>query len=65
MQKAANVINRWDIESNYGYGWELETSEYSEDDARRAFKEYQDNLGEYSRVVVRLKRRREAVAAVG
>ena len=32
--------DRWDIETNYGTGWEVEDSEYNYDDARRNFAEY-------------------------
>lgn len=31
--------DRWDIETNYGYGWEVENSEYTREDARRSFRE--------------------------
>lgn len=36
--------DRWDIETNYGYGWEVENSEYTREDARRSFREYRENL---------------------
>ncbi len=31
--------DRWDIETNYGYGWEVENSEYTRADAKRSLRE--------------------------
>lgn len=39
------TIDRWDIMSNYGYGWECENSEYTLKDAKRSIKEYRENGG--------------------
>ena len=39
------TIDRWDIMSNYGYGWECENSEYTLADAKRSIKEYRENGG--------------------
>lgn len=36
--------DRWDIETNYGYGWEVENSEYTRTNARRSLLEYRENL---------------------
>ena len=36
--------DRWDIETNYGYGWEVENSEYTREDARCSFREYREDL---------------------
>lgn len=30
--------DRWDIETNYGYGWEVENSEYTRADAKRSLR---------------------------
>lgn len=35
--------DRWDIETNYGYGWEVENSEYTREDAKRSLREYREN----------------------
>lgn len=35
---------RWDIETNYGYGWGVECSEYSLEEAERTFREYRENV---------------------
>lgn len=37
------TVDRWDIMSNYGYGWECEYSSYSRTDARERLKEYIEN----------------------
>lgn len=49
--------DRWDIMTNYGYGWECENSEYTRADARRSLKEYRENCGGS----VRLEKHREPV----
>lgn len=49
--------DRWDIMTNYGYGWECENSEYTRTDARRSLKEYRENCGG----AVRLEKHREPV----
>ena len=38
------TIDRWDIMTNYGYGWECENSEYTYKDAKRSYKEYCENI---------------------
>ena len=45
---------RWDIETNYGYGWDVECSEYTKEDADRTLREYRENVD----ALVRMKRRR-------
>lgn len=39
------TIGRWDIMSNYGYGWECECSEYYRADALATLKKYRENGG--------------------
>ena len=51
--------DRWDIETNYGYGWETENSEYTRTDARRSLKEYRENLQAYGKCVVCMTKHRE------
>lgn len=53
------TIDRWDIETNYGYGWYVECSEYTLKDARQTYKEYIDNLPD--RCVVRITKHRERI----
>lgn len=38
--RVRKTIDRWDIMTNYGYGWEVENSEYTYTDAKRSLKEY-------------------------
>lgn len=47
--------DRWDIMTNYGYGWECECSEYTYTDARQTLKEYRENING----AVRLEKHRE------
>ena len=51
--------DRWDIETNYGYGWEVENSEYTRTDAKRSLKEYSENLQAYGKCEVRMTKHRE------
>lgn len=49
------TIDRWDIMTNYGYGWECECSEYTWKDAKQTEKEYRKNI----RGAVRIEKHRE------
>ena len=51
--------DRWDIETNYGYGWEVENSEYTREDAKRSLREYRGNLQAYGKCEVRITKHRE------
>lgn len=53
------TIDRWDIETNYGYGWEVENSEYTREDAKRSLREYKENMG--GRCQVRMTKHREKI----
>lgn len=55
MKKERKTIDRWDIMTNYGYGWECENSEYTLQDAKRSLKEYRENISGS----VRLEKHRE------
>lgn len=57
MSYQRKTRDRWDIMTNYGYGWECENSEYTKADARRSLKEYRENCGGS----VRLEKHREPV----
>ncbi len=53
--------DRWDIETNFGYGWECECSEYTRREARVQLRAYQQNsCGRYA---VRMIKRRERLEA--
>lgn len=45
MAYIRKTVDRWDIMSNYGYGWECECSEYTWKDAKQRLKEYRENGG--------------------
>lgn len=55
MAYVRKTVDRWDIETNWGYGWEVECSEYTRAEARQRLKEYQENCP----CSVRMVRRRE------
>jgi hypothetical protein len=51
--------DRWDIMTDWGYGWEAETSEYTWTEARQTAREYRENAcGRYS---VRIEKHREKI----
>ncbi len=59
MTYQRKTIDRWDIMTNWGYGWECENSEYTREDAKRSYREYKENsCGRYS---VRLEKHRENI----
>ena len=49
------TVDRWDIETNYGYGWEAEYSIYDHKKAKQIYKDYVKNC----RCAVRLTKHRE------
>lgn len=51
--------DRWDIETNWGYGWEVECSEYTWEEAKEQYCRYLENCG--TRCTVRLVKRRERI----
>lgn len=52
--------DRWDIETNYGYGWDVENSEYTLKDAKRSYREYKENMAAYG-CRVRITKHREKI----
>jgi len=57
MAYVRKTRDRWDIMTNYGYGWECENSEYTREDGRRSLKEYRENVSG----AVRLEKHREKI----
>lgn len=55
MQYQRKTRDRWDIMTNYGYGWECECSEYTYKEAKQTLKEYRENI----RGSVKLEKHRE------
>lgn len=53
--------DRWDIETNFGYGWEVECSEYTPKEAREQLKCYRENVDAYGQGMSRMIKRREKI----
>ena len=51
--------DRYDIETNYGYGWEAEDCEYTLAEAKARLAEYRENA--CGRYIVRMTKHREAI----
>ena len=51
--------DRWDIMTNWGYGWECECSEYTHKEAKEQLKCYKDNAD--GRFSVKLEKHREQI----
>ncbi len=51
--------DRWDIMTNWGYGWECECSEYTRQEARAQLKCYIENVG--NRCAIKLEKHREKI----
>lgn len=51
--------DRWDLVTNYGYGWETEVSEYSLKEIKERKREYLENA--MGLVGIRVEKHREAV----
>lgn len=49
--------DRYDIMTNYGYGWECECSEYTYKEAKERYREYKENV----QGSVRLEKHRERI----
>lgn len=60
MAYVRKTIDRWDIETNYGYGWEVESSYGNYAEAKRDLKEYR-LLTTYYGGSCRLVKRRERI----
>ena len=57
MAYKRKTIDRWDIESNWGYGWDVECSEYTRMAAKEMLACYRDNV----KVPLRIVKRREPI----
>ena len=58
MSYQRKTKDRWDIMTNWGYGWECENSEYTRADAKRSLREYRENLA--GRADVRMEKTQRA-----
>ena len=57
MSYTRKTRDRWDIVTNWGYGWECECSEYTLKEAKQTAREYRENSS--GRYLVRLEKHRE------
>ena len=55
MAYQRKTVDRYDIMTNYDYGWECECSEYTLKDAKQTAKEYRENTS----AAVRIEKHRE------
>lgn len=51
MAYQRKTVDRWDIMTNYGYGWECECSEYTWKEAKQTAQEYRENTTAAVRIV--------------
>ena len=49
--KERKTIDRWDIETNYGDGWDVEYSAYTLKEAKQRYREYVENINGNVRLV--------------
>lgn len=57
MKYQRKTRDRWDIITNYGYGWEVECSEYTHEEAAKRRQEYCENTN----AMVRVEKHREKI----
>lgn len=57
MAYVRKTVDQWDIETNYGYGWEVESSYDNYKKAKADYAEYQIHMNRYGGTV-RLKHHR-------
>lgn len=57
MAYVRKTVDRVDIETNYGYGWEIEDYEYTRAEAMKRLKEYRENIFGLVRLVKRREKR--------
>lgn len=50
MPYIRKTVDRWDIVTNYGRGWEVECSESTFPDAKRTAREYRKNTNALVRI---------------
>lgn len=55
MAYVRKTVDRWDIMTNYGYGWECEYSAYSRAEAKQIATDYRAN----TTALVRIEKHRE------
>lgn len=63
MAYVRKTRDRWDIMTNWGYGWDCECSEYTWKEAKQTLKEYRENYA--GQATVRLEKHREKIETGG
>jgi hypothetical protein len=59
MAYVRKTVDRWDIESNYGYGWNVECSEYTKKEGLQTLREYRENVNVPTRLVKRREKKND------
>ena len=47
MAYERKTIDTWELQLNYGYGWEYTLTEFTREEARARLKEYRENQPQY------------------
>lgn len=53
MSRTRTTRDEWEIQSNHGYGWDVETTESTLTDAREQLRTYRENVTVPVRIVKR------------
>lgn len=61
MAYERKTIDTWELQLNYGYGWEYTLTEYTRKEARERLKEYRENQPQYPARLVKNQERSRAV----
>ena len=62
MAYERKTIDTWELQLNYGYGWEYTLTEYTKNEARERLNEYTENQPQYPARLVKKRVRKEAIA---
>lgn len=62
MAYERKTIDTWELQLNYGYGWEYTLTEFTRKEARARLKEDRENQPQYPARLVKKRVRKEEVA---
>lgn len=62
MAYERKTIDTYELQLNYGYGWEYTLTEFTREEARARLKEYRENQPQYPARLVKKRVRKEEVA---
>ena len=57
ITKKQEYIRVWEIQGNYGQGWECVTEESTRQDAKKMLKDYRTNVTQYPHRMKKLRRK--------